>query len=170
MGPQPGDVMTYGIGVYSASATRVVLSTGGTYTLPRGGGGVDAALHLVPGDNTFTIEVTGETGLSASLTRTVRYDNAPPEAELLAPVPGGTYSGLVTLTARVTDALSGVQGVAFTRDGSDIRAATLQPDGTWTADLDTRELVDGEHTVEVWMTDDAGNFVIRSFPFSTQNR
>jgi hypothetical protein len=46
----------------------------------------------------------------------------------------------------------------------------VQPDGTWTAELDTRELVDGEHTVEVWMTDDAGNFVIQSFPFSTRNR
>ncbi|QSQ21522.1 hypothetical protein JY651_41120 [Pyxidicoccus parkwayensis] len=170
VGPQPGDTMGYSIGVYSASATRVTLSSGGTYTLPRGGGGVDASLHLVPGTNTFTIDVTGETGLTTSLTRTVRYDNSPPEAEMVVPVPGGTYSGLVTLTARVTDSLTGVRSVAYTRDGSGIRGATLQPDGTWTADLDTRELVDGAHTVEVWMTDDAGNFVIKSFPFSTKNR
>ena len=170
VGPQPGDVMSYGIGVYSASATQVTLSTGGTYSLPRGGGGVDTTLHLVPGDNTFTIDVTGETGMRTSLTRTVRYDNAPPEAELLVPVPGGTYSGVVVLTARVTDSLTGVRGVAYTRDGSGIRGAELQPDGTWTAELDTNELVDGEHTVEVWMTDDAGNFVIQAFPFTTKNR
>jgi hypothetical protein len=148
----------------------VEVSSAGTYTLPRGGGGVNATLHLVPGVNTFTIDVTGETGLKTSLTRTVRYDNSPPEAELLVPVPGGTYSGVVTLTARVTDSLTGVRSVAYTRDGSGIRGAEVQPDGTWTAELDTRELVDGEHTVEVWMTDDAGNFVIQSFPFSTRNR
>ncbi|WP_164019190.1 Ig-like domain-containing protein [Pyxidicoccus trucidator] len=170
VGPQPGDAMSYGIGVYSESATQVVLSTGGTYALPRGGGGVDATLHLVPGDNTFTIDVTSETGLSTSLTRTVRYDNAAPEAELVVPVPGGTYSGVIQLTARVTDTLSGVRGVAYTRDGSGIRGATQQPDGTWTAELDTRELVDGEHTVEVWMDDWAGNFVIQTFHFSTLNR
>jgi hypothetical protein len=170
VGPQPGDSLWYGIGVYAASATQVAVSTGETYTLPRGGGGVDAMLHLVPGVNTFTIDVTGETGLKTSLTRTVRYDNSPPEAELLVPVPGGMYSGVVTLTARVTDSLTGVRSVAYTRDGSGIRGAELQPDGTWTAELDTRELVDGEHTVEVWMTDDAGNFVIRSFPFSTRNQ
>jgi hypothetical protein len=170
VGPQPNDSMWYGIGVYSASATQVVVTPGGTYSLPRGGGGVDATLQLVPGDNTFTIAVTSETGLSTTLTRTVRYDNAAPEAELLVPVPGGTYSGVIQLTTRVTDTLSGVKGVAYTRDGSGIRAATLQPDGTWTAELDTRELVDGAHTVEVWMDDQAGNFVIRTFAFHTRNR
>ncbi|MBZ4419104.1 Ig-like domain-containing protein [Myxococcus sp. RHSTA-1-4] len=170
VGPQPDNAMAYDIGVYCESATQVVLSTGGTYALPRGGGGVQATLNLVPGDNTFTIDVTSETGLRTSLTRTVRYDNTAPEAELRVPVPGGTYSGPIVLTARVTDTLSGVRGVAFTRDGSGIRGATLQPDGTWTAELDTRELVDGAHTVEVWMEDWAGNFVIRTFPFSTLNR
>ncbi len=169
VGPQPEDALPYDIGVYSASATTVALSTGETYALPRGGGGVQATLALVPGDNAFTIEVTSETGLRTTVSRTVRYDNSPPEAELWMPVPGQTYSGVMVLTARVTDGLSGVRGVAFTRDGSGIRAATLQPDGTWTAELDTRELVDGEHTVEVWMDDHAGNFAIQTFPFSTRN-
>ncbi|MCP3137156.1 Ig-like domain-containing protein [Pyxidicoccus xibeiensis] len=170
MGPQPGDTLWYGIGVYSASSTQVVVSSSGTYSLPRGGGAVNAQLHLVPGVNTFTIDVTSETGLTTSLTRTVRYDNSAPEAELVIPTPGGTYSGPIVLTARVTDTVGGVRGVAFTRDGSGIRAATLQPDGTWTAELDTRELVDGAHTVEVWMDDWAGNFVIRTFHFNTRNR
>ncbi len=169
VGPQPGDALPYDIGVYSASSTTVTLSTGRTYALPRGGGGVQATLDLVPGDNTFTIDVTSETGLRTTLSRTVRYDNSAPEAVLLMPVPGQTYSGVIQLTARVTDTLSGVRGVAFTRDGSGIRAASLQPDGTWTAELDTRELVDGEHTVEVWMDDHAGNFVIQTFPFFTRN-
>ncbi|MFP2924518.1 Ig-like domain-containing protein [Pyxidicoccus sp. 3LG] len=170
VGPQPGNTMAYGIGVYSASATTVAVSSAGTYSLPRGGGGVNAMLPLVPGDNVFTIDVTSETGLRTSLTRTVRYDNSAPMAELLVPTPGGTYSGPIVLTARVTDSLSGVRGVAYTRDGSGIRAATLQPDGTWTAELDTRELVDGAHTVEVWMDDWAGNFVIQTFHFTTRNR
>ncbi|WP_426756068.1 Ig-like domain-containing protein [Myxococcus sp. Y35] len=169
VGPQPGDTLPYDIGVYAASATTVTLSTGRTYSLPRGGGGVRATLDLMPGDNTFTIDVTSETGLRTTLSRTVRYDNAAPEAALLLPAPGQTYSGVIRLTARVADPLSGVRGVAFTRDGSGIRAATLQPDGTWAAELDTRELVDGAHTVEVWMDDFAGNFVIQTFPFVTRN-
>lgn len=170
VGPQPGNVLPYGIGVYSASATRVTLSTGGEYSLPRGGGGVQAPLSLVPGDNTFTIDVTSETGRRTSLTRTVRYDNAAPEAQLLVPASGGTYSGVIVLTARVTDAVSGVQWVAFTRDGSGIRGAVEGADSTWTAELDTRELLDGEHTVEVWLNDRAGNFVIQTFRFFTRNQ
>ena len=170
VGPQPGNVLPYDIGVSSESATRVRVSPGGTYSLPRGGGGVQALLSLVPGDNALSIDVTSETGMRTSVTRTVRYDNAPPEAQLLMPVAGETYSGPLLLTARVTDRLSGVRWVAFTRDGSSIRGATLQPDGTWTAELDTRELVDGAHTVEVWMDDPAGNFVVQTFHFSTRNR
>ncbi|RKH39222.1 hypothetical protein D7Y23_36800 [Corallococcus sp. AB050B] len=82
---------------------------------------------------------------------------------------GSTAAGVVTLTARVTDALSGIKNVAFTRDGSGIRAGTLQSNGNWTAELDTRELLDGTHTVDVWMTDAVDNFVIQSFSFTVKN-
>ncbi|MCP3165874.1 Ig-like domain-containing protein [Myxococcus qinghaiensis] len=170
VGTQPGDVLSYDIGVYAESATQVeVTPGGGTYSVPRGGGGVQVLLPLVPGDNVFTVTVTGESGLSTTLTRTVRYDNAPPVAELLIPRADGTYSGVVMLTARVTDDVSGVRSVAFTRDGSGIRGATLNEEGLWTAELDTRELVDGAHTVEVWLEDEAGNFSLLTFPFSTDN-
>ncbi|NTX10599.1 hypothetical protein HUA76_07355 [Myxococcus sp. CA056] len=170
VGPQPDDVLAYDLGVYAESATQVEVSPGGgMYSLPRGGGGVRALLPLRQGDNVFTLTVTNEAGLRTTLTRTVRYDNAPPVAELLIPQAEGTYSGVVTLTASVTDAVSGVRSVAFTRDGSGIRGATLNAEGLWTAELDTRELMDGAHTVEVWLEDPAGNFALQTFPLFTHN-
>ncbi|WP_223640509.1 Ig-like domain-containing protein [Corallococcus sp. EGB] len=113
--------------------------------------------------------MTNEAGRSVRATRTVRYDTQAPTATLVTPAPGSTVGGVVTLAARVTDALSGIKNVAFTRDGSGIRAGTLQPNGTWTAELDTRELLDGTHTVDVWMTDAVDNFVIQSFSFTVKN-
>ncbi|MCK8499774.1 hypothetical protein M0222_18520 [Myxococcus fulvus] len=171
VGPRPGDMMDYELAVYSESATRVeVTPGGGSYEVPRGGGVFVARLPLVPGDNVFTMVATSETGLSTTLTRTVRYDDTPPRAQLLSPGPDEAVSGIVVLEARVTDDVSGVRSVAFTRDGSGIRAGTDQGDGVWTAELDTRELLDGPHTVEVWMEDSAGNFIIQTFPFVTRNQ
>ncbi|WP_375755587.1 Ig-like domain-containing protein [Corallococcus exercitus] len=167
-GPRANNTLPYVVRVSSVSATTVKIGSQ-LFQLPRGGGEIQTSLTLVSGVNTFNIDVTNEAGRSVRATRTVRYDTQAPVATLLTPVPGSTVSGVVTLTARVTDALSGIKNVAFTRDGSGIRAGTLQSNGTWTAALDTRELLDGTHTVDVWMTDAVDNFVIQSFSFTVKN-
>ncbi|RKH38839.1 Ig-like domain-containing protein [Corallococcus sicarius] len=167
-GPRANHTLPYVIRVSSMSATTVKLGNQ-MFQLPRGGGEIQTSVPLASGVNTLTIDVTNEAGRSARATRTVRYDTQAPTATLLAPTPGGTVGGVITLSARVTDALSTIKNVAFSRDGSGIRAGTLQSNGTWTAELDTRELLDGTHTVDVWMTDAVDNFVIQSFSFTVKN-
>jgi hypothetical protein len=84
-------------------------------------------------------------------------------------VAGSTVSGTITLRARVTDNFGPVNNVGFSRDRSGIRAGTLQSDGTWIAELDTHELVDGPHTIDVWMSDGVGNSTVQSFNFNVDN-
>ncbi|RYZ40720.1 MAG: ABC transporter substrate-binding protein [Myxococcaceae bacterium] len=167
-GPRANHTLPYTLRVSSLSATTVKMGSQ-MFQLPRGGGELQTSVVLASGVNTLTIDVTNEAGRSVRTTRTVRYDTQAPTATLLTPVPNGTVGGVITLSARVTDALSGIKNVAFTRDGSGIRAGTLQPNGTWTAELDTRELLDGTHTVDVWMTDAVDNFVIQGFSFTVKN-
>ncbi|NRD58219.1 ABC transporter substrate-binding protein [Corallococcus exiguus] len=167
-GPRANNSLPYVIRVSSVSATTVKLGSQ-QFQLPRGGGEIQTSVTLASGVNTLTIDATNEAGRTTRVTRTVRYDTQAPTATLVTPAPGGTVGGVVTLTARVTDALSGIKNVAFTRDGSGIRAGTLQSNGTWTASLDTHELLDGTHTVDVWMTDSVDNFVIQSFSFTVKN-
>ncbi|WP_199727908.1 Ig-like domain-containing protein [Corallococcus sp. CA049B] len=167
-GPRANNALPYVIRVSSVSATTVKLGAQ-QFQLPRGGGEIQTSVTLASGVNTLTIDATNEAGRTTRVTRTVRYDTQAPTATLLTPAPGSTVGGVVTLTARVTDALSSIKNVAFTRDGSGIRAGTLQSNGNWTAELDTRELLDGTHTVDVWMTDAVDNFVIQSFSFTVKN-
>jgi hypothetical protein len=167
-GPRANNTLPYVIRVSSYSATTVKMGSQ-TFQLPRGGGEIQTSVVLASGVNTLTIDATNEAGRTTRVTRTVRYDTQAPTATMLTPAPGSTVGGVITLTARVTDALSAIKNVAFTRDGSGIRAGVLQPNGTWTAELDTRELLDGTHTVDVWMTDAVDNFVIQSFNFTVKN-
>jgi hypothetical protein len=167
-GPRANNSLPYVIRVSSVSATTVKLGAQ-QFQLPRGGGEIQTSVTLASGVNTLTLDATNEAGRTTRVTRTVRYDTQAPTATMLTPAPGSTVGGVITLTARVTDALSAIKNVAFTRDGSGIRAGVLQPNGTWTAELVTRELLDGTHTVDVWMTDAVDNFVIQSFNFTVKN-
>ncbi|MBZ4419105.1 Ig-like domain-containing protein [Myxococcus sp. RHSTA-1-4] len=168
-GPMQNHTFSYAINVQTVSATTVRVNGGPAMPLPRGGGQVQTTATLVPGLNTFNITVTSETGAVTTLTRRVNYDTQAPVATLLSPTAGSTVSGIITLRARVTDNYGPVNNVGVSRDMSSIRAATLQADGTWTAELDTRELIDGSHTVDFWMNDGVGNFTIQSFTLNVDN-
>ncbi|WP_163999196.1 Ig-like domain-containing protein [Pyxidicoccus caerfyrddinensis] len=168
-GPMLNDTFNYAINVQTISATTVRVNGGPVMNLPRGGGQIQTTAALLPGVNTFNITVTSETGVTTTTTRRVNYDVAPPQATLLSPVAGSTVSGTITLSARVTDNYGPIGFVGFSRDMSGIRSGTLQPNGTWTAELDTRELVDGAHTVDVWMNDGVNNFTVQSFNFNVDN-
>ncbi|MCP3137157.1 Ig-like domain-containing protein [Pyxidicoccus xibeiensis] len=168
-GPMPDHTFGYAINVQTVSASTVRVNGGPAFTLPRGGGQIQTTATLVPGVNTLNISVTSETGITSTLVRRVNYDTQAPVATLLAPTAGSTVSGVITLRARVTDNYGPVTNVGFSRDRSGIRAGTQQADGTWTAELDTRELFDGAHTVDLWMNDGVGNFTIQSFNFFVDN-
>ncbi|WP_246357063.1 Ig-like domain-containing protein [Pyxidicoccus fallax] len=168
-GPMPGHQFSYGVNVQTVSATTVRVNGGAPISLPRGGGQAQLTATLVPGVNTFNITVTSETGATTTLIRRLNYDVQAPVATLLSPAPGSTVSGIITVRARVTDNYATVNNLGISRDMSSIRAGVLQADGTWTAEFDTRELVDGAHTLDFWMNDGVGNSTIQSFTFNVDN-
>ena len=168
-GPMTDNRFNYSVHVETVSATTVRINGGPAISLPRGGGLVQTEATVVPGVNTFNISVTSETGATATLTRRMNYDVQAPVATLLSPTVGSTVSGIITVRARVTDNYGSVNGLGVSRDRSSIRAATLQPDGTWTAEFDTRELIDGSHTLDFWMEDSVRNFTIQSFTIHVDN-
>lgn len=169
VGPKADNLLPYTVRVDSMSATTVKIG-GVSYPLARGGGVVQVALPVVPGINNIPIQVTAETGLVTNVTRTVKYDTQAPVAVTTVPVAGGTYSGTVKLTARVTDNLSEVKAVGFMRNGSGIRAGVPGPNNTWTYDFDTRELPDGKHTINVRVADAVGNVAIYDTVFYVNNK
>ncbi|MFP2906947.1 Ig-like domain-containing protein [Pyxidicoccus sp. 3LFB2] len=168
-GPLANNTLNYAINVQTISATTVRVNGGPVLSLGRGGGQIQTTAELLPGVNTLRITVTSETGATTTITRRVNYDVQAPTATLLSPTVGSTVSGIITLRARVTDNFGPVTNVGFSRDRSGIRAGTLQADGTWTAELDTRELIDGLHTIDLWMNDGVGNFTIQSFNVTVDN-
>lgn len=168
VGKKAGDVLPYTVRVDSMSATTVEVA-GGVYPLARGGGVVQLALPLVPGINTLPIKVTAETGLVTNVTRTVKYDTQAPVAVTTIPTAGGTYSGTITLTARVTDNLSNITAVGFMRNRSGIRAGVAGANNTWTLVFDTNELPDGKHTINVRVADAVGNVAIYDTEFFVNN-
>ncbi|QSQ11990.1 Ig-like domain-containing protein [Myxococcus landrumensis] len=168
-GPLANNALNYSVSVQSLSATTVRINGGAPMPVARGGGAVQTTLTLNPGVNNLSIITTSETGVTTTTTRTVRYDVQAPTATLLNPTEGGTASGTITLRARVTDNFSTVTNVGFSRDMSGIRAGSLQGDGTWTASLDTRELTDGAHTIDIWTSDSVGNSTVQRFNFFVDN-
>jgi hypothetical protein len=169
VGPRVDNLLPYTVRVDALSATTVTLPGGRSVEVPRGGGSVQALLALSPGLNTFQFQVRAETGLVTSVTRTVKYDVAAPVAVTVVPTAGGTYGGIITLTATVTDDFSGVKAVGFMRDRSGIRAAVAGPNNTWTLSFDTHELADGRHTINVWVRDGVGNTAISDTEVFIQN-
>ncbi|MBL0692403.1 Ig-like domain-containing protein [Comamonas sp. JC664] len=168
-GPMPNHTFQYAINVQTVSASTVRVNGGPAFTLPRGGGQIQTSATLVPGVNTLNISVVSETGMTSTLVRRVNYDTQAPTATLLSPAAGSTVSGTITVRARVTDNFGPVTNVGFSRDMSGIRVGTQQPDGTWTAQFDTREMVNGAHTFDLWMNDGVGNFAVQSFNIVVSN-
>jgi hypothetical protein len=168
VGKKAGDVLPYTVRVDSMSATTVEIG-GEVYPLARGGGVVQVALPVVPGINTFPIKVKAETGLVTNITRTVKYDTQAPVAVTTIPTAGGTYSGTITLTARVTDNLSTITAVGFMRNRAGIRAGVAGANSTWTLSFDTNELPDGKHTINVRVADAVGNVAIYDTEFFVNN-
>nr|BDT38764.1 Ig-like domain-containing protein [Myxococcus sp. MH1] len=168
-GAQPNHQLTYTVNVQSLSATTVRINGGAALSVARGGGAVQSTLTLSPGVNNLSIVTLSETGVSTTTTRRVNYDVQAPTATLLSPASGATVGGTITLRARVTDNFGPITNVGFSRDMSGIRPGTQQANGDWTATLDTTELLDGSHTVDVWMSDGVGNSTVQRFNFFVDN-
>ncbi|MGD0535855.1 MAG: Ig-like domain-containing protein, partial [Methanoregula sp.] len=101
-------------------------------------------------DGVYTVHgrVTDNAGNTTSITRTVGVDHTPPVVgtPVLTGTPGlaGWYTSSVGVSVPATDATSGVASILYSVDG-----------GAWQTTAPT--LTDGVHTVQIVVTDKAGN-------------
>ena len=158
------------ITVNDVGATTVKLSTGGSFSLARGGGVVQTTVPLTQGTDGFVITVTNEAGLTAQLSRTLVYDVTPPAGSVVFPAAGGYVRGTVDLSVDATDNLTGVSSVGFRIDGGSSVAGSAQSNpSNFTAALDTKTLADGSHTLVVTLTDGVGNSAQLTSTFVVDN-
>lgn len=121
-------------------------------------------------DGAHTLSAIGRdrAGNEAVASVAVTTDNTAPTLTIAAPGDGSTtQTRTPTLQITYSDATSGVQASAFhaTLDGSEITTAfTLSPTGA-TATLPT-PLASGPHTLQVQITDQAGNAAIVASAFT----
>lgn len=132
-------------------------------TNPDGNWSVNIAdLDLEDGTYEITVTATDEAGNTTTQTIVFTIDRVAPELAIATPVDGVLFNtnvvssnGTVGLD-RETFSL-GISGglLASTVDLSTV--ATVNPDGTWSVDLESLTLADGEYTIEAMATDLAGN-------------
>jgi YD repeat-containing protein len=121
--------------------------------------------EMAEGENTFELCAEDEASMSACKDTTVKVDNTPPSKIKLSGLAetGAEISATPhQLTVEATDATSGIKSITVSLDGREIGgpAANCSPGectakGTWT--INGESLGTGEHKLEIFATDDAGN-------------
>lgn len=118
------------------------------------------------GDGPHELQVTaldgaGNDGLSSKVTVNVDnsspLDTSPPTVSFSSPSNGATVSGNVTFTANAQDNV-GVTSVEFYLDGgTPMGTDTTAP---FTVSWNSSQVVNGQHKVQAWAYDAAGNFAV----------
>jgi photosystem II stability/assembly factor-like uncharacterized protein len=139
-------------------ATELVSTSFDTKTLPEGGNG-EYDFRVIPANPGEFVSIP---------VRKLLVDNTPPNVELTNPTPGSQLGKQVTLSAKATDALSGVASVRF-------QSRSLASAGAWiniggkttipespgssiyTHTLDTESLQNGLYEFRAIAEDAAGN-------------
>ncbi len=98
-------------------------------------------------------------------------DPVPPTSKVTGPGAGAATTGIIELTASVTDAVGAPTSATFSIDGTAV-GTDKGPGPTYRTTIDTRNLADGPHTLTVRATNDAGQTGPSSAPvsFYTANR
>ncbi|MCI0497966.1 MAG: right-handed parallel beta-helix repeat-containing protein, partial [Thermoplasmata archaeon] len=81
--------------------------------------------------------------------------NTPPDIIIESPTEGAIVSGIVTLEVSASDGESDIV-VEWSMDGGEWEEMEDGGDGTWSVDIDTADIDDGEHAIAARATDDGG--------------
>lgn len=113
----------------------------------------------------FRIQAVDEAGNTAtSPVVSTLTDTALPVLSIVSPTAGAVLPAIASFEASAEDALSGLASLGAKLDGVDIDF--VQGEGAaWTHEL-TTTLAEGEHTLQLTATDEAGNAATLSVPFT----
>lgn len=114
-----------------------------------------SSLNLGDGDHTVTMRATDQAGNQRETSQQIRIDSAAPISSFAAV--SGPVSGIVTISGPSTDATSGIAQVEVSLDDGNTWQPATYADGTWSFPYDTTQKPDGEYSILVRATDQAGN-------------
>lgn len=109
---------------------------------------------ITDGEHTITLSETGGETIAAAIV----VDNSLPVISGVTVQEGETYSGTIELDADITDAVSGIASVVASVDGVTVGLPSQ---------LRAIDLAAGNHTLEITVTDNAGNSATESVAFAT---
>ncbi|WP_407570690.1 beta strand repeat-containing protein [Deinococcus altitudinis] len=143
------------VGVVTAASGDVVWAPmNGTYTL-----------RATATDKTGRSSTSTLTGIKVSLTSS---DSTPPTVAL-TPIPATPQRAIISVTARASDADSGVAKVDLYDGGTLIESKATGVSGTYTFSLDTTKFTDGTHNLRAVAFDNAGLSTESSTPVTVDN-
>jgi IPT/TIG domain/Bacterial Ig domain/Putative Ig domain len=159
------------VGSVGASYSATLTATGGTppYAwrtsdgmLPSGlqlnaSSGAIAGTPTQSGNFSFTTRVQDAKAASSSASFSLAVSAAPltdPVIDITSPSTGSTVSGIVTISASVTDSQSSIASVQFYLNG--VALGTAVKSNPFTESWDTTKVVDGNYNLSAEATDAAG--------------
>ena len=133
---------------------NVAVNNGQPQSLTLTGSNFSGTVTLSSGSNTLTFHATDKAGNPGSLARSVLLDLESPAVAITVPQPGAVISGVVTVTAEASDAMSGITSVTLYMDGQMQTTLSHTP---FNFTLNTSTFISGLHTITVRAKDRAGN-------------
>lgn len=135
-------------------AISVAVNNGQPQPLALTGSNFSGTVTLSSGLNTLAFHAVDKAGNTSQISRSVILDLELPAVAITLPQPGAVISGVVTVTAEASDAMSGITSVTLYMDGQ-AQITLNQPPFSFT--LNTSMFASGLHTITVRAKDRAGN-------------
>ncbi|HUJ80151.1 MAG TPA: Ig-like domain-containing protein, partial [Nitrospiria bacterium] len=129
----------------NGSPPQPVALSAGTY---------DQAITLQNGSNTLLLEAVDAAGNKGTASRTIVVDTVPPLVKITSPPAGAQLTGVVSVTAEVSDLLSGVAHVELLANGVSVAGRSTEP---YSFSVNTALLPAGSTTLTVHAVDHVSN-------------
>jgi peptidoglycan hydrolase-like protein with peptidoglycan-binding domain len=177
--------LTFSKNVNSTGSVLVTLNTGGTCSFTVTNSNTASCTYTVAsGQNTAALNVASTSGtiistdsnamtsfapaLNLANNKSIDIDTIAPSVTLRSPTASSTVLGhSITFSATAADVGTGVAGVQFILDGTNVGSMILSApySETW----DSTAVADGTHTLSAVAVDGAGNTATSTISFTTDN-
>jgi hypothetical protein len=120
-----------------------------------------SGVFLPTGNYTFNMTLTDKAGNENNFTDWIYIDNTPPEVLSHSIKSNGNYSGVIDLSANITEEIFEIKNVFFNISNLSFSKNyfAINNNGNYSYELNTNELYDGEYTISIIANDTLGNLI-----------
>lgn len=155
--------------VVTLSATDNVGGTGVASTTLDGSSYTAARTISTEGTTSHTyFSVDNSSNTETTNNLTLKIDKTAPSAAITSHTSNQAVRGTISFVGTASDATSGLASVETSSNGTTWNSATVTS-GNWTYSLNTTTLIDGARTIQVRVTDNAGNQTTTSLALLVDN-